>query len=551
VRASDWQNGTASIIILPGEPLNSQLLKLAQQWSSSWLLKPAFWVSAIDDVGIPAGEPARIKAKVVGRNGIGTVTDLMPYLSTLKLKRVTVVAARIITENNASDGIKETVEVISGYLEKSRPRDPGTTGGDTGILVNKVNLVFAPTEREGADYSSLHEPSWNMNLVVAPEDRFTPESFDGFIRYSDSAKLTGFILSNIAITAGIWAGQSKSIFEVDSDFSDKSPVFGQVKIMRSFVRGVISEGLSIRVAAEALRRTADAELSSLTAVRSFQNEYFDTYPQEEVPRVIDEMVEASFSFSNGALNYVPANFTPRNTEEETGVFAGIKLFLRSSWAVIKVLPLWYFKAISDRVAGFVQRRFFGSKGREKIKGEIDFPKTNLDKNADQMIDNLESRLQNISRVLANWPRNVMRRSEPKLWDSLRKIMIGKLDGSPLPEGVSKEPGSVGERVLGELNQALPAIHDRWELPETLQRTLDSEARSASWKDMDTLDDLNQFLNNTNELAQKEELEASETAEALAQEYEELKRENDELILKYQALRRGVSEIVEVEEEVAS
>jgi hypothetical protein len=130
-------------------------------------------------------------------------------------------------------------------------------------------------------------------------------------------------------------------------------------------------------------------------------------------------------------------------------------------------------------------------------------------------------------------------------------MIGKLDGSPLPEGVSKEPGSVGERVLGELNQALPAIHDRWELPETLQRTLDSEARSASWKDMDTLDDLNQFLNNTNELAQKEELEASETAEALAQEYEELKRENDELILKYQALRRGVSEIVEVEEEVAS
>ena len=76
MRASDWQSGTASIIILPGEPLNSQLLQLAQQWSAGWLLKPAFWVSAIDDVGIRKGEPARIKASVVGRNGIGAVFDL-------------------------------------------------------------------------------------------------------------------------------------------------------------------------------------------------------------------------------------------------------------------------------------------------------------------------------------------------------------------------------------------------------------------------------------------------------------------------------------------
>ena len=95
------------------------MLQLAQQWSAGWLLKPAFWVSAIDDVGIKKGEPARIKASVVGRNGIGAVSDLMPYLSTLKLKKVTVVAARIITENSATDGIKETVEIISDYLERA------------------------------------------------------------------------------------------------------------------------------------------------------------------------------------------------------------------------------------------------------------------------------------------------------------------------------------------------------------------------------------------------------------------------------------------------
>ena len=53
--------------------------------------------------------------------------------------------------------------------------------------------------------------------------------------------------------------------------------------------------------------------------------------------------------------------------------------------------------------------------------------------------------------------------------------------------------SVGIRVLGDLNQVLPSLHEQWELPSNLTRTLDSEPRTATWRDMEILENLENFL----------------------------------------------------------
>ena len=47
--------------------------------------------------------------------------------------------------------------------------------------------------------------------------------------------------------------------------------------------------------------------------------------------------------------------------------------------------------------------------------------------------------------------------------------------------------------MGDLNQVLPSLHEQWELPSNLTRTLDSEPRTATWRDMEILENLENFL----------------------------------------------------------
>ena len=466
------------------------------------MLKPAFWISEGQIQESPVGPP-RIMALVVGRNG-SQVVDLFSQLSRLDIQNIRVIAARVVGPDEKLDRQQDiAVGIIEKYIEQSRPIVTRSGGSEVGIKILKVNLVFAPTEQKGASYVDLLESHWDVNLVVAPEDRATPTSFDGFTRYSDNEKMNGFILSNIAATAGLWSGQQRSIFELENQFSDLSPIQNQVRVMRTFVRGILSEGLAIRVAAEALRRAGNAEESSLDGLRSVPNPNLVGYEQNESSRVIDQMVEDSLNFQNGALKYKKVDLDVVFDQNASGVFASIRLFLRNSWSLIKVLPLWFFAVIWNFIARAVTLKLFGARGREVAKGTIDFPKTDLDKSDAVNLIEIKARREKVSEVLSNWPRNTLRKSEPGLWADLRKIVLGRLDGSPLPAGLEHSHDSAGLRVLGDLNQVLPSLHEKWILPLDLKRTLDSDPRSANWQEMDVLSGIEEFLQTKISTAQLE------------------------------------------------
>ena len=529
---TQWHAGSASVILLPGGVIGSELEQLIAEWTQSWMLKPAFWITEGQVQQSLAGPP-RIMARVTGRNG-SQVVDLFPQLSRLDIQNIRVIAARVVGSDCKIDRAQdEAVAIIEKYMEQSRPLITRNNGVSEGISILKVNLVFAPTEQKGASFVELLENHWDVNLVVAPEDRSTPNSFDGFTRYEDTQKMNGFILSNIASTAGLWSGQQKSIFELSNQFADLSPIQNQVRVMRTFVRGILSEGLAIRVAAEALRRAGSASESQIDGLRSVPNKHLVAYEKSQAGRVIDQMVEDSLNFENGALQYkrikqeskipvdsdtsvapleqaapdnpvVKANpdalVAPKNA---TGVFGALKFFFRSSWSLIKVLPLWFFAAFWNFIARAVTLKLFGSRGREVARGTIDFPRTDLDKDATRNLDEIADRRSKVKLVLESWPRNTLRKSEPTLWSDLRKIVVGRMDGSTLPRGLEHERDSSGTRVLGDLNQVLPSLHETWSLPPGIQRVLESDPRSANWQEMDVLEGIESFLESTVGSAQTE------------------------------------------------
>ena len=347
----------------------------------------------------------------------------------------------------------------------------------------KINLVFAPSMRRGASFTHLLESTWDINLVVAPEDRSTPSRFDKSTRDSndeDKAAWLRFLISNTAVASGIWAGQEKSIFEAASQFSDLSPVQGQVRVMRSFVRGILSEGLSTRIAADALTRAANAKTSAINPLRSFPNPYLESYEQDRIPGVIDEMVSQTLAFSNSRLTYRPVELIPAPPQEDSGVIEGLKYFFKTTWNLMKVLPIWFFAAIWNRIAVFFSRLIFGNKGRKRIVGTVDFPRTNLDKFAEAELTDISTRRARIKSIVEKWPANVIRKSEPLLWADMRRLMLGRLDASVLPDNLVHEGGTSGKRVIGDLNSVLPDLSERWELPNDIERAVPSQTRSTNY-----------------------------------------------------------------------
>ena len=216
----------------------------------------------------------------------------------------------------------------------------------TGVKGSLYTTALAIVLTTATMFSVLTAPAaqaFDLPLTIAPDQLSGYERtlFKHWID-ADKDKWLRFLISNTAVAAGIWAGQEKSIFEAASQFTDLSPVQGQVRVMRTFVRGILSEGLSTRVAADALSRSGKAETSKIDGLLPFPNQFLEAYEGERIVEVIDEMVEKTIGFAGSRLRYDEVVLVPPPDQEDTGLIAGLKYFFKTTWSLFKVLPLWFF-----------------------------------------------------------------------------------------------------------------------------------------------------------------------------------------------------------------
>jgi hypothetical protein len=491
----NWHQSKISIIVLPSGENEELFLDIVEEWTRCWMLKPAFWVQISGITEQPNEEP-RVSATLISRNGRRDL-PLMDCLSGEDLTEVRLLAIRTgATANESFTDEQSSLSVLNKIISESKPYKPKTDSIAKELRLSKINLIFAPSRSKGVSFTNLLERSWNMNVVVAPEDRGTPSNFDKATRNSTVADKDAwyrFLISNAAIVAGIWAGTEGNVFDFSSQFKDLPPIQGQVIVMRSFVRGVLSEGLSTRVTADALSRSGSANTSKIDGSHAFPNPYFEAYEEERVPEIIDQMVDATINFSGGRLEYKSVKLKPDLPPELSGVVAGIKYFFKSSSSLFRVLPLWIFASLWNRIALTFSRLIFGDGGRKRIVGTVEFPRTNLDLDAEIDSEDINKRLGVIRTTLEKWPVNFVRRSEPTLWAEMRKLILGRLDASPLPGGIELETGVSGKKIIGDLNAVLPDINERWELPEDINRSVSSQVRSTSWQEVENIADLTHFF----------------------------------------------------------
>jgi hypothetical protein len=467
----------ATIIVLPPER-QDELLALAREWTSSWMMNPAIWVRAQDvrpDDSVTPKAPWRLTGQVIARNGSAQV-DVLVELGRQELDRVRVVAVRSVEADSAVnvelDGALDEVRTL---LDEARPMR---------TVITYLNLICAPTYQDGASELHVVERGWAVNILASPEDRPTPGSFDVYTRHSDPDRWVGFMLAHTATAGGLWATMSEGPY----DGVERSSFQEAITVQRIAVRGVLSGALVVNVALETLRRAAQDESALTDPLMNTDEGGLRIMSVEEEDEAVRAMVSRALTADGGRLAYRrPADPAPA-LRRSIGARAQFEEFARFAWEKVVDSPRWVVRRVKRRVSTRATDLLHGADGSSVV--DVGGILSQDDLRFAREVERMEqARLAVAARLDEAVP--VLRHDvDAQVWESIRQWAYAALDGSPAPgnERLSTriaEGGGVP--VVARTGVIIPDWRESWQPPESvaaeLHRTQRIGVGPVAWSDL--------------------------------------------------------------------
>ena len=512
--SSIWPANNTSIVLLPDEPLGSQILETAMEWTKERLLVPAIYVtvSAQDHscfLPFDPSNPKPIISKVVGLNG-SRERNLFDELANSQLQTLRVLAVRHISKSseidekqlNLANRIGAQLRLASSKHEEG---DRGSTQRGTRlVLINMLAGSSGLAQGKKVDHS---ETVWDLNVIVAPEDRSSPMGVDSFVLASDP-KYVGFLLANIATSLGLWVGVNKSVLE-NSEI-DRSATFDKFILQRTFVRAVKTDDVAVKVAASALKQIE--QHGSPLADANFRLEGKYLLEGTERESALTSLVEKTLSEDGRALT---CKLTKKPVEEgqiKIGLLVGLKLFMRFLIDNLIALPRNLFTAI---VEGFNKKAtdlLFGPDGEFTVDVREDLNKSRgklrrygIMPEESEDINKISDVRAKVKARLAEIPLAVdYRFDHSPLWRTMRTDLVKLLQGN-----LEIAPG----KVIASSTELIPKEGSNWSVPE-FARDVDEDPEtvksSLDWLDTDQANKLTaQFKDVISELQEESRAAISE------------------------------------------
>jgi hypothetical protein len=387
---------------------------------------------------------------------------------------------------------------------------------EIGSQLIKVNLIFSPSEATGASYPHLHEPLWDFNIVVAPEDRTFPTGFDSFISSQNREKLTGFILSNTVTAAGIWTGQNTSVYEEEEKRSQNSAQYDKVLVQRSFTRAVVSDALAFRVAAHALEKLLVYNDETIAEIS--RNTDWKILEVEVETKLINVLVNQAMELNNNELDYISPDSLKIPDKKKISLKNRILEFLRFVLGIFAKLPIWIFTAIFKGIANFVSRKIDSEDGEYEINIEIDFPRTKLDGMLEAELIQLQQNLLKGQLAVDEWPRATLRKAPPHIFLNLRNMLFNSLDKTTYKDSV--------EEIFSDASRVIPDTRATWNLKNVENYNDFSTILQDDDEENSKFNDDLTWLNT--ESITKTKFELDKLVDSLTQEFSLESTESDEL-----------------------
>lgn len=527
--SSIWSSNSVSVILLPSGDEGVQLLKLAKEWTSAWVLGPAFWILDTQIREIEGGVIPDVNAFFLGRDEMGAPSErevsLFWALGAQEFSLIRLIAVRCKQSRAAQAITSEKVSLLAQALDLSRPDvSEKTHHGHLGTELKKINLIFSETKEKGTIPSSIVEPAWDANILASPEDRPTPGSFDAFVQQDEH--YAGFVLANIASAAGIWSGLEKSTFEM----AEIVPNRAQIRMQRVFIRAVATDKLSGDLARYALDQASSPDNEKVLG--RISGKEVSALEKSLVPQKIHELV-AHLMRGTGDENFI---FSPW----EDNLFRKDKN--RSA-----------LEKIASRIADFVE-------GLKHIPKYLAF---SINSSFDSEGDEIYSQEHLPLRLRAKFgpfteddirfkDMPTVHPSSSRLWEHIRQTFSSSVDSPPnypVPEPLN--PKTKDRLVLGDMRNVAPDPDDIWEETD-LSAAAGVQVDQVDWLDVEAHAAQKEILDQKKaELAPgiaEAKLELSESKELHRKSMEDEKEADIELMRAQDELEQDLDFASEIRDE---
>ena len=457
-----WPAEGTSVILLPHGDMGERIFALAEEWTQHRLLVPALFVrvetqsedayKSFEETG-----PVKISALVTGRNGHCEVS-LFDELARNEISLIKVLACRLVDAENTFHHLQDRmVDRLREQIERSAPLREENGQQKIGTEILRLNLIAGESTKVGGSTEHLLELDWDANIILSPEDRSTPSGFDTFTD-STEPHYAGFLLSNIASTTGLWTGVNKSVLELNH--IESSSAYDKVMVQRTFGRVVKTDTLAIRLASSALKQIQE-EGNPLTdpTYNLVDKKKFES---SEIPTLIQRLVEETLKADNNALSF---NMSLEKAKAEgikkLSLKEGLKLFVRFFWEKLIALPRHLVEVVVETFNRKATKILFGEESGYAIEARKDFRKFGLQQQEAEDLIKLDDVKKLVASTLDGLPVAPDYRSQhPNLWLSIRKMMVGSLEGS-----LVGELNEFSDKVLVDTERLIPKFGYVWTVPE--------------------------------------------------------------------------------------
>jgi len=548
---SVWPRDGASIVLLPDEPLGSKVLDAAMEWTKQRLLRPAIYVTVSDQNSnvfseFEATKPHPISATVIGLNG-SRQRNLFDELADAELETLRVLAVRHISRTSVND---EKQLILANRIGAQMRRaasihEEGDRGGvQRGTKLLLINMLVGSSGLARGEKVDHSETVWDVNVIVAPEDRSFPMGVDSFVMESEP-KYVGFLLANIATALGLWVGANKTV--LDNSEIDRSATFDKFILQRTFVRAVKTDDVAVKVAAAALKQIEQHGSPLADANFHVEDRYLLSGTEKE--SAINSLVEKTLAEDGRALTCKLEKKPPQEEQLKIGFLAGMKLFFRFFLDNLIALPRNLFTSIVETFNRKATDVLFGPDGEFTVDVREDLKNSRSKLRRYGILPGENEDMMKISDVrgkvkarLADIPLAVdYRFDHSPLWHTIRTDLVKLLQGNS-----DVAPG----KVIANTTELIPQEGSSWEVPEfALDIDEDPEIVQSSldWLDAELATKLSsQFKEVISELQEESRAAISELISA-EQEKERAKkwvRKCRSELSKTESRQRGLKRIID-------
>jgi len=487
-----WGESGLSVIVLPSGQQGDVLFDVAKSWTGLKLLSPSMWVRAewLDE---SKGNPPRQTATVLGASRAGephqVEVDLFEQLARQNIGQMRLLVVRTAAPNVEFDQKQdELVELLGRYLDQSVPKVSRGTDLDAPVAtLSKINLLTAPTEYAPENQARLVNQLFNAHFVAATEDRSSPLAGDAFIRFDPSSgRFAGFTMLHVATLGALWQGLPRGGYELAKKANWEGD---RVYVSRVFVSAILTDGLIQRACARVLQRAANAREGFTDLSLDFAVDGTYPIPDTQVDGFINQMVDLTFGFRDGILTYQPTVDRDAPNKKRFGILSQLADFFLFSGHKLLRVPYytlrWFWKKTVDIFNALFQ-------GGNKGAGEVVGPEEHFDPRDKSVIEKYEQVAETKKKadIAINSPiGNSPIRSTPELWEKIRKLVFGFLDGSNLQLfGIKKQEN--GWPIFYRVSSMFSDPADTLVVPDP---TDESKTLALKWMDLTQANDIQHRL----------------------------------------------------------